>query len=412
MNGRPVDADPSKGRRLIGCGLFALSLAACLVFLSAYPLPAVLYDPVEYLSLARSVAAGTGFSQDGGLTPAVYRPPLFSLLLGGWFRLTGTGTAESAAVFQSILHAAGVLAAFALFLEILSSLKWAAGAALFLAINPLLITRVAFVMQEPTLLLFTTLAAWFSVRLLRAPSTARAALAGAAWGVCTLVKMVCWFVPFLLLGMRFLPSRLRWTWRGREAAALLLLFSAAIAPWTLRNHVHFHRFIPVNDQGLGMIEWIVGHANLPGEPPGDQVVERIKKEWPTEEGRKAALYGFVKRHPRYFLVARVLWNAVLFAAPSRDWWIYRGDFRPGDPRTGFWILAFLFHIPLYLFLLRRTWQWGKGMAEPAVGFLVLLYWTYWGEYALVVGDPRFGLTVYPVLVAMVLPLTGRDSGSA
>jgi hypothetical protein len=63
----------------------------------------------------------------------------------------------------------------------------------------------------------------------------------------------------------------------------------------------------------------------------------------------------------------------------------------------------LFHVPLYLFLLYRTWQWGRGMAHPAFGFVVLLYWTYWLEHALVWGDPRFGLAVYPILVGMVPP---------
>ena len=96
-----------------------LALAAALFFAQAYPLPPVQFDAVEYLSLARNVAAGKGFTQDG-VTPAVYRPPLFSALLGGWFFLTGTSSPLSAAVFQSLVHAAGVLAAFLLFLEIVA----------------------------------------------------------------------------------------------------------------------------------------------------------------------------------------------------------------------------------------------------------------------------------------------------
>ncbi|MBP2673706.1 MAG: hypothetical protein H6Q84_546, partial [Deltaproteobacteria bacterium] len=77
-------------------------------------------------------------------------------------------------------HAAGVLVAFLLFLELTPSLALAAGASLFLAVNPLLVTRVVFVLQEPTLLLFTTLAVLLSVRCVKIPSTPRAALAGAA----------------------------------------------------------------------------------------------------------------------------------------------------------------------------------------------------------------------------------------
>ncbi|MBP2677114.1 MAG: hypothetical protein H6Q82_179, partial [Deltaproteobacteria bacterium] len=89
----------------------ALSLAAALLFVRSYPLPEVRYDSVEYLSLARNLAEGKGFTQDG-VTPSVYRPPLFSALLGGWFFLTGSSSPLSAAVFQSLEHAASVLVAF------------------------------------------------------------------------------------------------------------------------------------------------------------------------------------------------------------------------------------------------------------------------------------------------------------
>lgn len=384
--------------------LMAVSLAACLVFVSSYPLPGLSSDDIGYMALARSVAQGTGFSEDLGVTPAVYRPPLFSSLLGGWFRATGTSSILSAAVFQSLLHALGTVAAFGLFLEILPSLAWAFGAALFLGVNPLLVTRVVFVLQEPTILLFTVLAAWATVRLVKEPTTGRAALAGAAWGLCTLAKFVSWYVPLLVLSMRFLPGRLRFALRGKEALALLFFFTAAIAPWTLRNYHHFHRFIPVNGQGEGMLEWNVSHAEIPGETPGEQYAKEVYAKNLPEKERKALLWKYVKDHPYYFFVWGVARNAIHFGAPPRDWWIYRGDFRPGEHRTVFWILAALFHIPFYLFFLYRTWQWGRGSALPAFGFIVLLYWTYWIEHALVWGDPRFGLAVYPVLVAMVAPL--------
>jgi hypothetical protein len=52
---------------------------------------------------------------------------------------------------------------------------------------------------------------------------------------------------------------------------------------------------------------------------------------------------------------------------------------------------------------------------PASGFPMLFYWAYWAEHALVWGDPRFGLAVYPVLVAIALPkradIAGRDAVS-
>ena len=399
-----MSAFPPMGRHssLISCSLlFVVSLGACLLFVSAYPLPEVRNDAAGYLELARNVAAGKGFTQDG-TTPMVYRPPLFSALLGGWFFLTGTTSPLSAAVFQSLEHAAGVLAAFLLFLEITPSVAWATGASLFLAVNPLLFTRVVFVLQEPTLLLFTTLAAWLSVRWVKNPSTHRAALAGAAWGLCTLAKVVAWFVPFLFLAMRFLPGRLRLAWRGREAAALLLCFVAVIAPWTARNYIHFHRLIPVNGQGEGMLEWNVSHAEIPGERPGSEYAAEVYRKGGSEGERKELLWRYVLEHPAYFFGYRIARNAIHFGAPPRDWWDARGLMRPGEHRLEFWILSCLFHVPLYLMLLFRSWQVLRGRTSQALGLLVILYWAYWAQHALVWGDPRFGLAVYPLLLGIAI----------
>lgn len=389
------------GRYRVASLLCAVSLAAGFFFIFAYPLPEVENDAVDYIDIARNIALGKGFTQDG-MTPAVFRPPLFSVLLGGWFFLTGTSSPVSAAVFQSMVHGAGVLAAFLLFLEIAPSLAWAVAGAFWLAVNPLLVTRVVFVLQEPTLLLFTTLALLLSVRWIKAPSTPRVALAGAAWGLCTLAKVVVWFVPLLMLAMRFLPGRLRREWKGREAAALLLCFASVVAPWTLRNYVQFHRFIPVNAQGEGMLVWNVAHAEIPGERAGSEYSAEVYRKGLPEGERKALLWRYVLDHPAYFLGYRVLRNAVHFAAPPRDWWIARGHFRPGEHRIGFWILSALFHVPLYLLLLFRSGQWWTGRATPALGFLVLLYWAYWAQHALTWGDPRFGLAVYPVLVGIAI----------
>ena len=389
------------GRSLAAALLFAVSLSACLLFVSAYPFPPVHDDAVGYLSIARNVAAGKGFTQDG-VNPMVYRPPLFSALLGGWFFLTGTSSPLSAAVFQSLEHAAGVLLAFLLFMELTPSFAWAAGVSLFLAVNPLLVTRAVFVLQEPTLLLFTTLAVLLSVRCIKTPSTPRVALAGAAWGLCTLAKVVTWFAPLLILAMRFLPGSRRCGWRGVQAGALLLCFAAVIAPWTIRNYAHFHRFIPVNGQGEGMLEWNVSHAEIPGERPGSEYAAEVYREGLPEGERKTLMWRYVLDHPAQFFGYRVVRNAVHFAAPPRDWWIERGHFRPGEHRAGFWILSALLHMPLYLLLLLRSRQWWMGRATLALGFVVLLYWTYWLEHAITWGDPRFGLAVYPVLAGIAI----------
>jgi len=409
-----VPASPGAGRfgrgpLVAAAALFVLAAAACGAVILLSPFPRVENDAAEYLALAQNVALGKGFTADG-VTPGVYRPPLFSVLLGLWFAATGTSSPVSAAFFQTLLHALGVVAAFFLFREVTPSTAWAARAAAFLAVTPLLITRVVFVLQEPTLLLFTTLACLATARLLKRPSAARSALAGAAWGVCTLAKIVSWYVPLLLLALRVLTRRLGWCWRRRDALALLLAFACVIAPWTARNYARFRQFIPVNGQGQGMLEWKVGHAEISGEPPGGEVLAAIDRDNPTPAGRRRALWRHLFEHPGYFFVRQPFRNAISYAAPPRDWWILAAGRPPGEHGLTFWLLVGVGYLPFYLALLLRTGQLVRGKATPVSAFLVLLLWSYWVQHALLWGDARFNLALYPVLVAMALPTGGASTG--
>jgi len=130
-----------------------------------------------------------------------------------------------------------------------------------------------------------------------------------------------------------------------------------------------------------------------------------------EGERKALLWRYVLDHPVYFFGYRIARNAIHFAGPPRDWWISRGLVRPGEHRPWFWTLSVLFHVPLYVLLLLRSRRWWLGRAGPALGFLVLFYWAYWAQHALVWGDPRFGLAIYPVLVGIAIASVRPEGGA-
>jgi 4-amino-4-deoxy-L-arabinose transferase-like glycosyltransferase len=384
------------------CLLALLAAAAGLAFLAAFPAPPPHDDALEYLALARNLAAGNGFSQDG-ITPAVYRPPLFSGLLGGWYFLTGTDSVASAAVFQALVHAAGAAAAFFLLLELVP-IGWAFGGAAALALHPVFLTRVALVLQEPTLVLSTAAAALATVRLLRAPTAPRAVLAGLAWGACILAKLVAAFVPPMILLLRLAPApSLRIPLPRREAALLLLSAALAVAPWTVRNALRFDRLIPVNGEGAGMLAWNVVETPVEGDAGRDAFVAEVRRgglESPEARGRA---WRFILDHPREFLLERTIRNAVRFAAPPRDWWIARGAARPGDHPPSFWLLALALWVPPFAALGSATRSLVRGrVADPGLRFLLFFYWAYWAEHALVWGDPRFGLAAFPALLAIAL----------
>ena len=221
--------------------------------------------------------------------------------------------------------------------------------------------------------------------------------------MCTLAKVVAWFAPFLLLAMRLLPKRHRWEWRDRDAAALLLCFAAVIAPWTVRNYLCFDRFIPVNGQGEGLLEWNVSHAEVAGERPGSEYAAEVYRKGLPEGERKALLWKYVFDHPWYFFVYRVLRNAVNFANPPRDWWWARGRYGPGEGRPWYWTVYDFLHRFLFLCLLYRTAKAAWGDHAAGAAFVSLFGCSYWAMYAILWGDGRYALPIYPVLVAASLP---------
>lgn len=381
--------------------LFSVASGACVFLLLTFPPLEVRNDAVEYLSIARNIAVGNGFTFDG-VNPYFYRPPLFSILLGTWFFMTGTDSAFSAGVFQSLVHGATAVLAGLLFLELGASRLMSFFGGALVAVHPVLVTRVAFVLQEPTLMLATTAAVLLSVRLVKASSSVRAAAAGIAWGLCSLGKVVTLFAPFLLLGMRFLPGCRAWKWKGAEAAMLLLCFVGAIAPWTIRNAVHLHRLVLVNDQGRGMLEWNVLQAEPEGSVSGKEFLGTLDVRGIGGKERFDAVSAYVAENPWHFVVRRTVVNALQFASWARDWWNEQGYAFIRKESPWFWAIALALQGPLYCALGFRAVSLFRGSIPAASGFTILFYLVYWVQYAVLWGEPRFAIPVYPLLIWFLL----------
>ena len=401
--------------------LFLFSISICGVFtLFTDPIP-IRNDAVEYFHLAENVAAGNGITLDGS-RPYTYRPPLFSSLLGAWFFVTGHPTGFSARIYQCLCIALSVVLSYYLALAVIGSRHAAVGIATTLAIHPSVVTSTAFVLQEPTLLLFTTLTVWLTLRWFHSGGEWAAGAAGASWGIATLGKFVTVYLPLIPVIFLFFPGKKGSRISSREVVWACAVFLIVLLPWTARNYYHFHRLIPVNDQGLGMLEWNIRHANPPDTgkeglasnlidiyrcrpggttgPAGNTFVEKLDAEGVQGEMRRERMVGYVVDHWKYFLAQRV-WNAMYFAVPSIDWWIHSGkvnNVRENVPV----LLLMLLHLPFYIFFAERVWGLLRvGNPGYALSFLVVFFLCYWITCAMLVGEPRFSLPVYPILICLV-----------
>ncbi len=381
--------------------LFVLALAASLLFVQRYPLPEPKHDAALYYGIARNVASGNGFSADG-VHPYAGVPPLFGALLGAWFRAVGESV-PSAALFQCLVHALSAAAAYLLFRAMACAPLPAFLLSLVAALQPILLTRVAFVLQEPVLLLTTTAALAATVLWLRRKNGCWACAAGAFWGIAVLGKAVA-----LAALPAAVVSRLAWERDDRRAALRqAVLFTLALllvlAPWTARNYLRFHRAIPVSDQAGGALyEWAKS-PDAPAAGAGSGQGSAAEAGKPTWDRRIVDLFRGKNGFPGNFPAARVVRNAIDFASPARDWWWQRGRYGPGEPREWYWVAHDLFHRFLFLVLLILVYRTLRGKVAAPRGFVALFCFFYWIEYSLVLGIPRYGLPLYPALLALLLP---------
>ena len=138
-------------------------------------------DEAEYLSLARSVAAGHGFVYDAALQAGPVEP--FGRAPGYpfWLALTGTGNAApssvptSVKVVQAITGVAGVFLIGAITRR-LAGKKAAAVAAALAAVYPPLVWMSAFALSEAVFWPLALLAAWTFDRSLDANAAGRRSL--------------------------------------------------------------------------------------------------------------------------------------------------------------------------------------------------------------------------------------------
>jgi hypothetical protein len=137
--------------------------------------------------------------------------------------------------------------------------------------------------------LFLILHAVFLAILLdawRARGIGRFAGAGVAVGVATLCRAVSLFEPFLLAPILVLGSARH---RGRMlggAAVMLLAFLLTLAPWTMRNWIHFGRLVPI--QTIGGRTLLISNFDR-GDPSYKKEVAKAFEHRDTWENRDEKL---------------------------------------------------------------------------------------------------------------------------
>lgn len=242
---------------MIGIAVVALALRLAWVAYAART-PTGLYDPARYYGIADNIANGKGYVEIFRLLPngqladgqaSAYYPPGYPYFVG-----LITLAVKSGAVPGSVATVVGVVQAFlgavsVGFLGLIARKVWSplAGvlAAAIMAIYPNLVMHTAAILSE-TLCIFLLLGALLLVVTAPdEPSRKRLLQIGVVLGAAILVRSVVLpIVPVLLVAWWI--RRRGFVVALRQVAIVGVAIVAMIAPWTIRNAVRMHAFIPIS----------------------------------------------------------------------------------------------------------------------------------------------------------------------
>jgi 4-amino-4-deoxy-L-arabinose transferase-like glycosyltransferase len=421
---RAVTARPQAWPRL-GRAVWLLLLVALVLrlgYVAVTPDYRLVDDATDYDRHAASIARGDGYA-DVGLPgrKSAFRPPGYPYLLGAVYRVTGVQDApvqnriHVARVFNALLGTL-VVALIGLVAAQLWDRRTALVAMALGAVYIPLIVVGGSVMSETLFAVFLLASLAAAIQHRRSPHRWRWALLTGFLGGLTVLTRANALVLLIPLAFAVWDGRPRFTLRALgPPAALLVVALLAVAPWTIRNQIVFHQFVPVSTQ-LGSA--LAGTYN--DEARADKVnpaswrslrrVEQYKyltdqwrviSEAQLEQKLRAASIDYIRAHPGY--VAKVVWwdtRRALDLAGLR-WSRHTAgtiSVTPGWAVAGvicFWVFGLLALGGAFTRAARRApwWVW----AMPALVYL--------GVVAMVFETPRYRTGIDPFIVMLAaLPL--------
>jgi 4-amino-4-deoxy-L-arabinose transferase-like glycosyltransferase len=244
---------------MVGLGLLALALRLWFVLSVGQTTTKNLNDPAIYHAIAVNLAQGRGFRGIQDQLTAQF-PPAYSFLLSLVYRIFGTSP-TGGEVLNAFLGAATVPLLFYATRRTLGRRE-----AIFVGVGMTVLLGQIFwtdVLFGETLFTFLVAVVLVLVTVLAPDRRRSAVLLGIVLGIATLTRGEGIFLIVLPLAMWWseMPRRaLR-----RQGAIMLLVAAACVVPWTIRNAVEMHAFIPVSTN-FGSTFWSGHNPHAYGGP--------------------------------------------------------------------------------------------------------------------------------------------------
>lgn len=359
-------------------------------------------DPKAYDSIAKSMVQGEGYHEEG---KRAFRPPGYPYFLAALYSVFGAHPLPVRLV-QAILALITCLIIFLLGKKLGGERTglWAAG---FFAVYPQFI-RYSGNLYVETLFILLFLSALVSLfDAVQKPSFSRSMMAGFLLGLSALVREIALFMilPILLWALLTKKDSSEKTQRRKGLITLVVFFVLTISPWTLRNYLLFHSFIPISTNG-GFNFYMGNNPQATGEYNSD-IDTKIKWPFPlssetpeellsleveaAKTGYKKGI-NFIIQNPAHFFQLALKKFAVLWRPPT-----YNLNLRENFNETIFRILWLISYLVLLILAFPGMWISLKKFGREWTLFHLLIF-SVTGVHMLVFSATRYRLPLIPLLM--------------
>ena len=231
---------------------FAIRLVFCYSVFPVFGLPFIESEDIDnFGSIAVNMIHGHGFVFKPGLSPTLFREPLYPLFLAAIYSVFG----ENLLAVQFMQTLLGTLTCLVIYLiakEIFEK-KTAILSAFIFTLYPLFIWYTARIWVETLFTFLLSILVLVLVKFLKSPSILKASALGFILGVINLCKSNLLLFPIVLLFALLVSSRYKKKETLLSFCSMFVFMSLVIAPWTYRNYAVSGHFIPVQIFGVDVI---------------------------------------------------------------------------------------------------------------------------------------------------------------
>ncbi|MBR0237001.1 MAG: glycosyltransferase family 39 protein [Thermoguttaceae bacterium] len=405
-------------------------------------------DEQHYNSMAQYFAQSGNFGME--VKKNVYlssiRPPMYIWTVAGFYKVLGTDNPAvvqlSVRIFQVLIALLTVWLIYRIGLKAFKNETTALiGAGLF-CFYPSMVMQNFMILTETEFTLFLVLTLYFAVNLFpdESEGTAEnegtdenresrplifktalfnAALCGLFLGLGALTRSILWLaIPCVFLYF-LLFVKARWTIRLSSAAAALIVSSAVIAPWVVRN-TQLQKTLTAIDCMSGRNLMMGNYEYTPMYRAWDAIHQEGEKNWynvlrsryenvdPMTQGQKDKLAG---KYAKEFMMSHLGLTLQRFGMKALCFWqlerstaalVAHGDVQGIDSENSKRLSILVAGIVmLYYALVFTTAVFGVFFASPKQWRVHLLFLCvvglFWGVHSLVFAHSRYHLPLTPLL---------------